>query len=69
MNVRKWSKDGNNTCCRVQIFDVETGLDSVLLDLNPGGWIQGVTKEKEWKMMYALDASGPNNLILAGEQH
>lgn len=45
---------------------METGLDEVLLDLNPGGWIEGVTTEKDWCMLYALDASAANNLIIAG---
>ena len=29
-----------------QVWDVETGFDRELLNMNPEGWIQGVTDEK-----------------------
>eukprot|EP00884_Botryococcus_braunii_P017509 jgi/Botrbrau1/4441/Bobra.0348s0029.2 len=52
---------------KLRIFDVETGLDDVVLNLNPAGWIEGVTTEKDWGMLYALDASAANNLIITGD--
>jgi hypothetical protein len=52
--------------CGEQVFDVETGLDDVVLNLNPAGWIPGVTKEKDWLMLYGLDVSSANNLIITG---
>ena len=30
------------------MFDIETGIADVKLNLNPEGWIPGVTKEKDW---------------------
>ena len=30
----------------VQVWDVETGFDRELLNMNPEGWIQGVTNER-----------------------
>ena len=29
-----------------QVWDVETGFDRELLNMNPEGWIQGVTNER-----------------------
>jgi len=44
---------------RAQVFDIETGIDSVLVDLNPGGWIHGVTTEKSWNMCAPRSAAHP----------
>jgi len=30
------------------VFDIETGMADVKLNLNPEGWVSGVTKEKDW---------------------
>jgi hypothetical protein len=46
-------------CACAQVFDVETGIDSVLVDLNPGGWIHGVTTEKSWNMRAPRCAAHP----------
>lgn len=40
--LNDWSVNG----CLLQVWDVETGIDKVLLDMNPDGWIEGVTTEK-----------------------
>lgn len=50
-----------------QVFDVEGGFSETLLDLNPEGWIEGVTDEKKWRMCYGLDVSWPLNAVLAGD--
>ena len=34
---------------------METGFDTTLLNLNPEGWIEGVTTERSWKMLYGMD--------------
>lgn len=39
----------------LQVFDIETGFDTTLLNLNPEGWIEGVTTERSWKMLYGMD--------------
>lgn len=38
----------------MQVFDIETGSNDVIVDLNPGGWIPGVTTEKTWNMCALL---------------
>ena len=48
------------------MFDVETGFDSTLLNLNPDGWIEGVTTEKSWRMLYGMDVGVERQLIIAG---
>lgn len=40
----------------MQVFDIETGLNDIIVDLNPGGWIPGVTTEKTWNMCAACIA-------------
>lgn len=42
-------------CASSQVFDIETGFDTTLLNLNPAGWIEGVTTERSWKMLYGMD--------------
>ena len=37
----------------MQVFDIETGFADVKLNLNPEGWIPGVTKEKDWLVRLA----------------
>ena len=41
-----------------QVFDIETGSNDIIVDLNPGGWIPGVTTEKTWNMC-ALRIASP----------
>jgi hypothetical protein len=41
--------------CAWQAFDIETGSTEELLNLNPDGWIEGVTTEKEWRSCFGLD--------------
>ena len=53
-------------CLCQQVFDIETGFDSTLLNLNPDGWIQGVTTEKSWRMLYGMDVGVERQLIIAG---
>ena len=36
------------------VLDIETGLHYSVLDLNPGGWVQGVSNEKNWNMMQSV---------------
>ncbi|KAK9845886.1 hypothetical protein WJX81_005132 [Elliptochloris bilobata] len=51
----------------LKVFDIETGLDNVIIDLNPGGWIPGVTTEKSWNMLYGLGACGERGLLITGD--
>jgi len=39
------------------------------LNLNPDGWIEGESNERNWKMLYGMDVSWHRNLILAGDSH
>lgn len=39
------SASADGTC---KLVDLETGCTDTLLDLNPGGWVPGVTTEKTW---------------------
>ena len=57
MSLLTASCDGN--ACLV---DIETGCHQGLHNLNPGGWIDGVSNEKNWNMMQSLavHASHPN---------
>ena len=48
---------------------METGLDRELLNMNPDGWIPGVSNERNWVMMYGMDVSLGRNLIAAGTSH
>lgn len=34
--------------------DIETGVHHSLCNLNPGGWVTGVSNERNWKMMQSL---------------
>ncbi len=52
-----------------QSFDIESGCDTELLNLNPEGWIDGVSNERNWGMLYGMDVSWHRNLILAGDSH
>lgn len=51
----------------LQIFDIETGVSKEALNLNPDGWIQGVSNEKNWKMIYGLDVCRSKYLIAGGD--
>ena len=42
-------------------------MDVELLNLNPEGWIPGVSNEKNWGMLYGLDVCGEKNLVLTGD--
>lgn len=53
----------------MQSFDIESGCDTELLNLNPDGWIEGESNERNWKMLYGMDVSWHRNLILAGDSH
>ena len=48
---------------------METGFDTTLLNLNPDGWIEGVTNERSWRMLYGLDVGVERQLIIAGDSH
>lgn len=50
-----------------QVFDVETGAHKEVLNLNPDGWIQGVSSEKNWLMLYGLDVCKGRGLIAGGD--
>lgn len=51
----------------MQSFDIETGSQVELLNLNPEGWVEGVSNERNWGMMYGMDVSWHRNMILAGD--
>ena len=53
----------------MQSFDIETGSDTELLNLNPEGWIEGVSNERNWGMLYGMDVSWHHNMIIAGDSH
>ena len=53
----------------MQTFDCETGMDVELLNLNPEGWIQGVSNERNWGMLYGMDVCAQRNLVIAGDTH
>jgi WD40 repeat protein len=38
----------------VSVLDIESGSHYSLCDLNPGGWVDGVSNERNWKMMQCL---------------
>lgn len=69
------AKSVNRTVCpsdtrlHVQSFDIESGCDTELLNLNPDGWVEGVSNERNWRMLYGMDVSWHRNLILAGDSH
>lgn len=46
---------------------METGFDTVVLNMNPDGWIPGVTNERTWVMLYGLDVCTERQLIIAGD--
>ncbi len=46
---------------------METGFDTTVLNMNPEGWIQGVTNERTWVMLYGLDVCAERQLIIAGD--
>lgn len=51
----------------MQVFDIETGVDNTVLNLNPDGWIQGVSNEKNWQMIYGLDVCQSKGIIAGGD--
>lgn len=51
----------------LQVFDVETGFDNTLLNMNPGGWIPGVSNERTWVMLYGMDVNAERQIIIAGD--
>ena len=53
----------------LQIFDLEVGSKTEVLNLQPGGWIQGHHNEKNWVMIYGLDCSQHRSLIAGGDSH
>lgn len=44
-------------------------MDVELLNLNPEGWIPGVSNERNWGMLYGLDVCGERSLAIAGDTH
>ena len=48
----------------VQTLDLDTGQTRALLDLNPGGWHEGI---KDWHMAYGCGVSSGLGLVLAGD--
>lgn len=60
------ASNANSIACP-QVFDIETGVDREVLNLNPDGWIQGVSNEKNWLMLYGLDVCHDKQLITGGD--
>ncbi|XP_076915269.1 protein DAMAGED DNA-BINDING 2-like isoform X1 [Bidens hawaiensis] len=52
------SSDGTVSCT-----DLETGLSTTLMDLNPNGW-QG---RNSWKMLYGMDLNAEKGLVLVAD--
>lgn len=46
---------------------METGFDTTVLNMNPDGWIPGVTNERNWIMLYGLDVCTERQLIITGD--
>ncbi|MEW5309312.1 MAG: hypothetical protein WDW38_001207 [Sanguina aurantia] len=46
-----------------KVIDIETGAPKTLINLNPGGWVEGAP----WVMMYGLDVVPSMHLIVAGD--
>lgn len=74
-NLRFLPGSDGMQCCSassdgtLKSFDVESGCDTELLNLNPEGWVEGVSNERNWSMLYGMDVSWHRNLILAGDSH
>ncbi|KAL3157624.1 hypothetical protein ABBQ32_012072 [Trebouxia sp. C0010 RCD-2024] len=74
-NLRFLPGSDGMQCCSassdgtLKTFDIETGCDTELLNLNPEGWIAGVSNERNWGMLYGMDVSWHRNMILAGDSH
>ncbi|KAK9908379.1 hypothetical protein WJX75_006998 [Coccomyxa subellipsoidea] len=64
-DFEKCASASSDGLCKV--FDVETGFDTVVLNMNPDGWIPGVTNERTWVMLYGLDVCTERQLIIAGD--
>ncbi|KAI3906601.1 hypothetical protein MKW98_009509 [Papaver atlanticum] len=54
------SSDGTVSC-----IDLETGLSSQLMDLNPNGW-QG---PNNWRMLYGMDVNSDKGLVVVADNH
>lgn len=51
-----------------KLLDTETGMNVTLCDMNPGGWIQGVSTEKSWCMIQSITAHPDSpNVAFAGD--
>ena len=68
MNLHVKSGHTSELPC-MQTFDIESGCDTELLNLNPEGWIASVSNERNWGMLYGMDVSWHRNMILAGDSH
>ncbi|KAA6425236.1 MAG: DAMAGED DNA-BINDING 2 protein [Trebouxia sp. A1-2] len=74
-NLRFLPGSDGMQCCSassdgtLKSFDIESGCDTELLNLNPDDWIEGVSNERNWRMLYGMDVSWHRNLILAGDSH
>lgn len=53
----------------MQVLDVETGLDREVLNMNPDGWIPGVSNERNWVMLYGMDVCGSKGMVSVGDSH
>ena len=51
----------------IQELDIETGSHKELLNCNPGGWIEGVSNEKTWNMLYGMGVSWRRGMIACGD--
>ena len=51
-------------CGRVTQLDIETGQATVLMNLNPAGWVGDV---KSWRMLYGLDVCGQKDCAYVGD--
>eukprot|EP00803_Ostreobium_quekettii_P006654 evm.model.scf_1440.1 EVM.evm.TU.scf_1440.1 scf_1440:1249-2259(-) len=72
-NAIRFIGDGDGMACLstsadglLKALDIETGQYRDLLNLNPHGWIQGVSNEKNWGMLYGL-AIASQNLAIVGD--
>lgn len=72
-NAIRFVGDGDGMACLttsadglLKALDIETGKSDTLLNLNPGGWIPGVSNERNWGMLGGL-AVANEGLAIAGD--
>ncbi|KAK9811590.1 hypothetical protein WJX72_006636 [[Myrmecia] bisecta] len=72
-NLRFLHSGDGMSCCSassdgtLKVFDIETGFDSEVMNLNPEGWIDGVSNERNWGMFYGMDVCTHKGLVIAGD--